>query len=42
MSHGACEGREFIGPEMDGDRAVTEMKFTAGAHVERGATIALF
>lgn len=42
VSHGACEGREFIGPEMDGDRAVTEMKFTAGAHVERGATIALF
>jgi hypothetical protein len=42
LSHGACEGREFIGLEMEGDRAVTEMKFAAGAHVECGATLPLF
>jgi hypothetical protein len=42
MGHGACERREFIGLEMQGDRAVTEMKFAAGTHVEGGATFALF
>jgi len=42
VGYGACKGREFIGLEMQGDRAVTEMKFAAGAHVEGGATFALF